>query len=131
MLKPSTRTIVFGVLIGFTLLYLNTAVVTGGGGFVVRFVYKPFHGIYPFYNPGSGEEHAWRALAESPNPPWWITGDYVLILTDSSEGNDGILRPLYTRGYYATWAGWFYVLLILMITLVRGLIKQFSRRNLS
>jgi hypothetical protein len=69
MLKPFTRTILFGVLIGFTLLYLNTAVVTGGGGFVVRFVYKPFHGIYPFYNPGSGEEHAWRALAESPILP--------------------------------------------------------------
>jgi hypothetical protein len=72
-----------------------------------------------------------ESISRESNPPWWITGDYVLITTDSSEGNDEILRPLYTRGYYATWAGWFYVLLILMITLVRGLIKQFSRRNLS
>lgn len=131
MLKLFTKTILFAVLIVFTLLYLNTAVVTGGGGFEVRFVYKPFHGIYPFYRPVSGEEQAWRALAESPNPPWWITDDYALILTDSWEGGEPLWRPLYKWGYYATWIGWFYVLLTLIITLRRGLIKQFSRRHLS
>lgn len=127
MLKPFARTMLLSALTVSTLLYLNTAMITGGGGFMIRFAAKPFHGIYPFYRPLSGEERAWRALAESSNPPWWITGDYVLLLTDSSEGETPLWVIFYKCGYYATWIGWFYMLL----TLMSSLVNQSSRHDLT
>ena len=88
IVKPLTFRLRFhlALLLLLTLLYLNTAVIRGGGGFQARFVYKPLHRLYPFYRPSSGEEGSWQKLADSPNPPWWITGNYRLIMTDSWEG---------------------------------------------
>lgn len=91
-----------GLLLLLTVLYLNTAVIRGGGGFQVRFAYKPLHGLYPFYIPKSGEEGSWRQLAEGPNPPGWITGDYHLIRIDSSEGGTPYWLWLYRKGYQLT-----------------------------
>ncbi|NEQ43614.1 MAG: hypothetical protein F6K00_08670 [Leptolyngbya sp. SIOISBB] len=81
------------------LLYLHTAVIRGGGGFQVRFVYKPLHGANPFYRPSFGEEGDWVRLAESPNPPWWITGDYRLLMMRSAEGGVPLELRLYRTGY--------------------------------
>jgi hypothetical protein len=125
MLKSSESKLLMFVLILLTLLYLNTAVITGGGGFRILFVAKPFHGFYSFYHPVSGEEGAWRALAESPNPPWWITGDYVLILTDSYEGDEPIWRNWYQQGYYLTGGGWSLVFLMFM----KGLIQKLKHKK--
>ena len=88
-----------GVALGLTLLYLNTAVITGGGGFQVRLAYKPWHGLHPFYRPSSGEEGSWHQLTDGPTPPWWVTGDYRQILVDSSEGGTPLWLWLYRYGY--------------------------------
>lgn len=127
MLKSSESKLLIFILILFTLLYLNTAVITGGGGFRILFVAKPFHGLYPFYRPISGEEGAWRALAESPNSPWWITGDYQLILIDSSEGGDSIWEGLYRQGYYLNGVGWSFV----FFRLIKGFIHTFVGKCLN
>ena len=83
------------------LFYFSTAVITGGGGFGVTLAFKPLHGVYPFYHPVSGEEWAWDALKASPNPPWWVTGDYIRLYDDSWEGGWPLWAWAYEFCYYA------------------------------
>ena len=103
-----------------SLLYINTAVIKGGGE---ELVVKPLHGLYPFY--GGGEEGAW--IRDHPNQelPWWHypNQDCVARLIDTSLGTTG---PPWLLWYALGWLTW----ILLMVILVSEWMWRLARRRI-
>lgn len=81
----------FGITLLLVLFFTNTAIIYGTGGPGEMLVFKPLHGIHPFY--GGGEEGSWIRKHPDQPLPWW---HYPL--TD--------YRILYQTSYETTIAPW-------------------------
>ena len=93
------------VLVVGSVAYLTTAVVRGEGGPGIQLVWKPFHGVVPFY--GGGEEGSWMRRHPGSPLPWWMRSDaYRRIWYSDDEGGPLCWHLLYMIGYLAVLLGW-------------------------
>ncbi len=84
------------------LFYLNTASVMNEG-WGVSLVFRPFHGLMPFY--GGGEEGSWRRAHPGEPDPWWRSGAFTRLAYFDDEGGTPAVMIAYGIGYYATVLG--------------------------
>lgn len=92
-----------GVAIAFGIVaFTNTATIHAEGGFVVRLVAKPCHGVVPFY--GGGEEGEWARKHPGQPSPWYFRGDYTELVGSNDEGGPPVWLWLYSA-LYCAWIG--------------------------
>jgi hypothetical protein len=98
---PGMKATIFTVFVGLlALLYLNTAIVQGEGGGSSMLVFRPFHGLAPFY--GGGEEGSWRRAHPNDSEPWWHSGAFTRLASFDDEATVSPVVAAYSLGYYAT-----------------------------
>jgi len=92
-------------------VYLFTALVFEEGGFGFFLALKPHPTMSIMY--GGGEEGAWQRENPQLPLPWWIKGDYRVLLTDDWEQGIPLWTRAYESGYVITLITWFMVFIVI------------------